>query len=199
MREEYVSEQMGELLKQIYVPETIARTIVDSLSSDLDRANIQRQEQIAGLKQRLAALRTRMDTLYEDKQDGKITEEFWTRKQAEYSDQERSLEAALSSLDTPLSPAHVLNVQRIFELANRAHFLYLTRNSTERGELLKSVLSNCATDGVSLWPAYRKPFDLIFARAKNEEWRRQRDSNLSRFAGVSESPQVTSGSPLAKS
>jgi site-specific DNA recombinase len=190
MREEYVSEQMGELLKQIYVPETIARTIVDSLSSDLDRANLQRQEQIAGLKQRFAALRTRMDSLYEDKQDGKITEEFWTRKQAEYSDQERSLEAALSSLDTPLSPECVLNVQRIFELANRAHFLYLTRNSAERGELLKSVLSNCATDGVSLWPAYRKPFDLIFERAKNEEWRRERDSNprygspYTRFRGV---------------
>jgi hypothetical protein len=35
MREEYVSERMGELLKHIYVPETIARTIMDSLNADL--------------------------------------------------------------------------------------------------------------------------------------------------------------------
>ena len=33
-----------------------------------------------------------------------------------------------------------------------------------------TVLLNCATDGVSLWPTYRRPFDLIFRRAKNEEW-----------------------------
>jgi hypothetical protein len=119
----------------------------------------------------------RMDALYEDKLDGKITEEFWTPKQAEYSDQERSLETALSSLSTPITRDRVLTVQRIFELANKAHFLYVTRNHTERGQLLKSVLLNCATDGVNLWPTYRKPFDLIFQRVKNEEWSGRADLN----------------------
>ncbi|HYL13398.1 MAG TPA: hypothetical protein VEV41_10190 [Terriglobales bacterium] len=170
MREEYVSSRMGELLMQIYVPETIARTIVDSLNADLNQSERKRQEQIAALKQRLTALRTRMDQLYEDKLDGKVTEEFWTRKQSEYADQERSIETALSSLRRPITSDRVLTVRRIFELANKAHFLYLTRNSAERGQLLKSVLLNCATDGVSLWPTYKKPFDLIFQRAKNEEW-----------------------------
>jgi hypothetical protein len=33
-----------------------------------------------------------------------------------------------------------------------------------------SLLLNCATDGVKFAPAYRKPFDVIFQRAKNEEW-----------------------------
>jgi len=32
------------------------------------------------------------------------------------------------------------------------------------------VLLNCAVDGVNIQPTYRKPFDLIFQRAKNEEW-----------------------------
>jgi hypothetical protein len=178
MREEFLSERMGELLKQIYVPETIARTIVDSLDADRNRSERKRQEQMAAFKQRLTALRTRMDQLYEDKLDGKITEEFWKHKQAEYSDQERSIETALSSLSTPITPDRVLNVQRIFELANKAHFLYVTRNAAERGQLLKSVLLNCATDGVNLTPTYRKPFDLIFERAKNEEWSGREDLNL---------------------
>jgi len=30
--------------------------------------------------------------------------------------------------------------------------------------------ANCALDGVSLYPTYRKPFDLIFKRAKTEDW-----------------------------
>jgi hypothetical protein len=47
---------------------------------------------------------------------------------------------------------------------------HLTRNSVEQGQLLKSVLLNCSTDGVSLWPVYREPFDLIFERAKSEDW-----------------------------
>jgi site-specific DNA recombinase len=169
---------MGELLKQIYVPKTIARTIVDSLDADRNRSERKCQEQMAALKQRLTALRTRMGQLYEDKLDGKITEEFWKHKQAEYADQERTIETALSSLSTSITSDRVLTVQRIFELANKAHFLYVTRNSAERGQLLKSVLLNCATDGVSLWPTYGKPFDLIFQRAKNEEWSGREDLNL---------------------
>src|SRR5437016_14110995 len=122
MREHDVSDRLGELLKQIYVPEMIARTVVNSLQADLNRSEEKRQEEMAALRQRLSAVRTRMDQLYEDKLDGKITEEFWVRKQAEYSDQERSLETALSSLSRPVTADSLLNVQRIFELANRAHF-----------------------------------------------------------------------------
>ena len=38
-------------------------------------------------------------------------------------------------------------------------------------KLLRIVLSNCAIDAASVYPTYTKPFDMIFARAKNEEWR----------------------------
>src|SRR5207253_5322686 len=47
MREEDLSDRLGELLKRIYVPETIARGIVDSLESDLERSELRRQEQLA--------------------------------------------------------------------------------------------------------------------------------------------------------
>lgn len=93
---------------------------------------------------RVAALRTRIDQLYEDRLDGRITEEFWTRKQSEYPDQERSLETALSSLSETISPERVLTLQRISELADKAHFL-CPRNHAERGRLLKSVPFNCWT------------------------------------------------------
>jgi hypothetical protein len=52
-----------------------------------------------------------------------------------------------------------------------------TRNLSERGQLLKSVLLNCATDGANLAPTYRKPFDVIFQRAKIEEWSGRPDLN----------------------
>jgi hypothetical protein len=50
-------------------------------------------------------------------------------------------------------------------------------NSAERGQLLKTVLLNCATDGLNLWPVYRKPFDVIFERAKSEDWSGRSDLN----------------------
>ncbi len=178
MREQDVSDRMGDLLKGIYVPETVARTIVDSLQADTARAESVRQQRTSEAQQRLAALRTRMDQMYEDKLDGKIEEEFWARKMMEWREQERMLESQLSSLSAQVTTDTVLTVSRIFELANRAHFLYLTRNTAERGQLLKSLLLNCSTDGVNLSPTYRKPFDLIFEHAKTENWSGREDLNL---------------------
>jgi len=56
---------------------------------------------------------------------------------------------------------------------------------------LKIVLSNCTVDAASVYPTYRKPFDLTFLRAKNEEWRAQGD-DFRTFLGefVSALPQV---------
>jgi hypothetical protein len=69
-------------------------------------------------------------------------------------------------LNTPVKRENVLTIEKIFELSSKAHFLYLTRNTVDRAQLLKSALLNCATDGVNLTPAYRKPFDLIFHELK---------------------------------
>src|SRR6185312_1005602 len=65
------------------------------------------------------------------------------------------------------NPDQLLTAKRTLELANNAYFLYVTQTSAEKGKL---VLSNCSFDGVTLYPTYRKPFDLIFQRAKSKEW-----------------------------
>jgi len=72
----------------------------------------------------------------------------------------------------------VLSARRILELANKAHFLYVTQKPAEQANLLRMVLSNCSVDAASLYPIYRKPFDLIFERAKTKEWSGREDLNL---------------------
>jgi hypothetical protein len=61
-------------------------------------------------------------------------------------------------------------VRRVLELAQRAYSLYVTQKPAEQAELLKTLLLNCEIDDVSLYPTYRKPFDLIVKRAKSNEW-----------------------------
>src|SRR6266566_9190584 len=72
----------------------------------------------------------------------------------------------------------VLSAKRTLELANKAYSLYLTRNSEEQAKLLRIVLLNCSIDAASVYPTYRKPFDMIFHRAKNQEWSGREDLNL---------------------
>jgi len=129
------------------------------------------------VQQRLWAIRSRMDQAYLDKLDGKITAEFWERKNAEWLQEEQQVQFALAGLKQADEPARLLTASRTLELANKAYSLYVRQNPAEQAKLLKMVLSNCRIDAVSITPTYRKPFDLIFARAKNEDWRALRDSN----------------------
>jgi len=153
MREQEVSDRNGGSAQGHYVPEAAAKTIVASLSSDSARAESERKKRMKATKQRIAALRTRMDQMYEDRLDGKTDDEFWARKMNEWREQERRLESELLRLKVEVTADSVLTVQSILELANRAHFLYLTRNHAEPGSIAETCLLNCDTDGVTLWPS----------------------------------------------
>ncbi|MGC2018741.1 MAG: zinc ribbon domain-containing protein [Candidatus Acidiferrales bacterium] len=175
-REEELGERLGQILKDIYIPDRVLSELEESLLTSRGReANLQ-LEQEQRLQQRLTAVRNRLDQAYLDKLDGKITEEFWSRKSADWRVEENQIHMAIRGLaDT--KPERMLDAVRILELANKAYFLYVKQPPIEKAKLLNLVLSNCAIDAASVYPTYRKPFDLIFARAKNEEWRARRDSN----------------------
>ena len=118
-----------------------------------------------------------MDQAYADKLDGKLPEDFWARKMSEWRTEEQDIEVALRAPSDSYAD-RVLSAKRILELANKAYFLYVTEKPAEQAKLLRKVLSNCSVDAISLYPTYRKPFDVIFERAKTKEWSGREDLNL---------------------
>ena len=176
-REDELAQRLGGVLKDIHVPDCVVADIQKSLANEKSsRADRLRAEETR-LQQRLTAIRNRTDQAYLDKLDGKITSEFWERKNAEWLQDEQQVQFAIAGLKQADWPAHLLTASRTLELANKAYFLYVKQNPVGQAKLLKMVLLNCKLDAVSITPTYRKPFDLIFARAKNEEWRPRRDLN----------------------
>ena len=176
-REEEISQRLGHVLRDVQIPSEVARSIGASLQQAQKEMGDRSNQERARLERELTSIRNRMDSAYTDKLDGKISEEFWQRKQADWLSEERRLKGQLSGLNEARPGERVLDMQRILELAEKAYFLYDTQKPAEQADLLKMVLSNCSIDAVSLYPTYRKPFDLIFKRAKNHEWSGRRDSN----------------------
>jgi site-specific DNA recombinase len=169
-REEEMGERLGEVLQAIHIPDDILAQLEESLLNDKGREETLREQQDERSRQRLTQLRKRLDQAYVDRLDGKITEEFWEAKSAEWQQEEQTLLASLRELEQDGNPERVLDRVRILELANKAHSLYVTQTPAEKAKLLRMVLSNCAVDAVSVYPTYRKPFDMIFERAKTKEW-----------------------------
>src|ERR1022692_2152839 len=95
---------------------------------------------------------------------------------SEWRTEEQDIEVALHAPSDSYAD-RVLSAKRILELANKAYFLYVTQKPAEQAKLLRKVLSNCSVDAVSLYPTYRKPFDVIFERAKSKDWSGRADLN----------------------
>jgi site-specific DNA recombinase len=176
MREEELGQQLGQVLQDIYIPDDVLIQLENSLTENLSTFHTEKKQQRERLQQRLSAVRHRIDQSYLDKLDGQISEEFWRRKTTDWQLEEQQILMAMQGLEQA-NPDQLLTAKRTLELANKAYFLYVRQTPAEQGELLKLVLSNCRLDGASLYPTYRKPFDLIFQRAKSKEWRALRDSN----------------------
>jgi site-specific DNA recombinase len=176
-REEDLADRLGGILKDIHIPDGVLAQLEKSLVTDKAARERALSHQRQQLQQRLATIRTRLDKAYIDKLEGKISEEFWSRKAMEWQTEEQQVKMAIQGLQL-IEPDRVLDSVRILELANKAYFLYVKQTPEEKAKLLKMVLSNCSIDSLSIYPTYRKPFDLIFTRAKNEEWCPREDSNL---------------------
>ena len=168
-REEELGTRLGRIVQDISIPDEVLEALKEDLRDGQSLSNSRKLQEQEKLQQRLAAIRRRMDQSYTDKLDGKISDEFWSRKTVEWREEEQQVLMALQGL-AQAEPDRVLTATRILELANRAYSLYVRQNPVEQAKLLRIVLSNCRIDAVSLYPTYKKPFDLIFNRAKNEEW-----------------------------
>src|SRR5882724_6257448 len=176
VREEELGARLGQTLQDIHIPDDVLTQLQKSLGDAEKNLRQDKKQQQERLQQRLTAVRRHIDQAYVDKLDGKVSEDFWQRKTSEWQQEEQQIQMAMQGLDQA-SADQLLDAKRALELANKAYFLYVTQTPAEQAKLLKLVLSNCKTDGVSLFPTYRKPFDVIFERAKSKEWRALRDSN----------------------
>jgi hypothetical protein len=72
-----------------------------------------------------------MDAAYVDKLDGKISEDFWRRKQTEWESEEARFKSRIEAHNDGENKDRLLSVHRVLELAQTAHYLYLTRKPAE--------------------------------------------------------------------
>jgi len=171
-REAEIAERLGHVLQDVRIPEDVVHAIDSSLQKVHLQMQTQASQERARLENELAALHRRMHSAYADKLDGKIPESFWQRTHADWQAEEIRIKSLIAGLEEDKSREQLLNVQRILELAQHAHSLYLTRKPAEQAELLGKVLLNCSIDAVSLYPTYRKPFDMIYRREEIKNGRR---------------------------
>jgi site-specific DNA recombinase len=134
IREEELSQNLGQILQDIYIPDDALAQLQANLTEDQNRAQSAKKEQRERLQARLTSVRKRIDQAYMDKLEGTITAEFWQRMTADWQMEEQQVLLALQGLEQA-SADTFLTAKKTLELSNSLTvpiFYMLRRNQQNR-------------------------------------------------------------------
>ena len=176
VRQEALAEQFEAALRRIKIAKQDMDWVIPMLKNSHQDEMAFHKSRVQELQKRQTTLVNRIDQIYEDKLDGKISDDLWQRKHEQYKQELKQIEESLrqhqkGKLD------YVENGIRLLELAKNAHELYLDESDLEKRRILNFVLSNCTVEAGELRYEYRLPFSIIARGIEMKEWWAILDSN----------------------
>jgi site-specific DNA recombinase len=176
IRQERLGDLLADVIRPIQISQAIADDIATAIQSSDHDAERHRSDTLRQLDERRRGILSKLDRGYEDFIEGRISDEFWTRRSQAWEADLQLIDAERSRVGAP-RPNMLVTAVKILELAKQAEFLYKQQKPEAQRRLLETVLSNCAFDRGSLSVTYVKPFDLLVRGNETGEWRGRRDSN----------------------
>jgi site-specific DNA recombinase len=177
IRQEALATMLGELLKRIKLAPDIVEQIREALRSSFDTEKEFRQKELSRLRREHSKLQERLDQAYIDRLENKIDVSFWEKLHTKWTEQQNEISQKIQRLEKA-NRDYVQEGIDFLELTERAYSLYLEQSPDEQARLLKTVLSNCTIRDLTLYPTYRKPFDIIAEGGDSDIKLGCQDSNL---------------------
>jgi DNA invertase Pin-like site-specific DNA recombinase len=169
IREENLTEKLGELVKKIKIEPKIIGWLKEALLMSHKDEQEYHTSQIKSLQEQYNKLQHRLDKIYIDKLDEIVTTEFYQEKTNEWKDEQSKILVNIERHKDANTNYFEQGI-KILELAQKAYFSYLEQNNTGKRNLLNILLSNCTLNDGNLYPTYRKPFDLLAKKPFRSVW-----------------------------
>ena len=171
LREEELTRQFAQLYKALKIPKGVLDTITASLrQSHKDKAQFHRTL-LGSYQKEYSKYETRIESMYEDKLDGSITESFYAKKQKEYRTKQKEINGKMAKLQFA-DEEYYLTSEYLLKLASKASKLFESSELKEKRLLLKLTLQNLELEGKKVRYTYQKPFDTIANYASRQAWLR---------------------------
>ena len=160
IREEKLTQQFSEMLQKIKVPESVVEQILDTLKDNHNEKSKFRETQIQEIYNEREKFAKRIEQLYIDKLDQRITESQYDKFHTSFRSKIAEMDARLSILQDA-EDKYYLTSKYLLELLNKAHTLFESSKPDQKREILNLILLNPRLDNENLCYDYKKPFDVF--------------------------------------
>lgn len=151
--------------------ESITTEEAEKIRSDIKadhKAEIEYKEKtIKILMDRFKKLQRRLDVLYDDRLDEKITSEMWERKRGEITKEQEQLQLQITKLKSEEAQYFEIWLN-ILDLACRAREIYEKRSPEERRLLLVHIFQNLTLKDQKVAYTLKKPVEVLAKRVQEK-------------------------------
>ena len=153
VREEEIDRQFGQVIAALKMDKEVLDWVVKALKESHQDEKQYHNEQIDNLQKQCKKIKQRLDTMYIDKLDGQIDQEFYDEKRFEW---QKEIDDIFRKIDchNQANRAYFEDGIKLLELSQRAVFLYKKQTLQEKRKILNFVCSN------SIWKGGRPPAKL---------------------------------------
>lgn len=169
LKEDELTKQFKTLLSGLKIPDKVMGMLKESLRNAHESESGYHRNIMQNLERENSKMKTWLETLYQDRLDGRITAD-------EYDDKVKSIKERQDEnieqqrLHSRADETFYLTSSRILELANRAAELFEISEAEEKRRLLQFVLQKTELKGKNLEFTVKKPFDILLESAKTKDW-----------------------------
>ena len=132
-----------------------------------------RAETIKKLQARYDQIEARIGTMYMDKLDGRITQEFFDKQAATLRREQDGLLRKIQDIQKA-APAPVDQAIDMLRLTSRASELFLQQPASEQRRLLQTVVEKAAWKDGALQTALFEPFEIL-RHSNQESYRKEKE------------------------
>ena len=180
-REEVLSDRFASVLQDLIVPPSILEWLGEAVLDSDRTEQAARAESIKKLKSRSDQIEARIETMYMDKLDGRITQEFFDKQAATMRREQDGLLRKIQDIEkaTPMPVDQAIDMLR---LTSRASELFQQQPAAEQRRLLQTIVEKAAWKGGTLRTALFEPFEIF--RHSNQESSRKENVGSGRELGI---------------
>lgn len=169
-REELLSSHFANALSELIIPPAILEWLDDAVLESDRTEQAARAARIKKLRARDEQIEARIGTMYMDKLEGRIRQEFFDKQAATLRREQDGLLRRIQDIEKA-TPAPVDQAVDMLWLTSQASELFLQQPAVEQRRLLQTVVQKAAWKDGALQTALFEPFEIL--RHSNQESHRK--------------------------
>ena len=162
IKEDDLVNQIAKILKKLIISKDKLSKIIKILKRNHENKQFFHKQALSSLKREYAMIQAKIETMYDDRLEGRISGEDYDRRLKDYKQKQEEITERLKT-HTLADKSYYEQASKFLRFACRAHDILRGPEVDKKRELLKYALQDLRLNGKKLEVQLKKPLKLLQA------------------------------------